>query len=252
MQEDINTGMTTHHTYDRKALFKNFDRLISLAKKVGQRHFDEQTVEQLARQFRGEFEEIIPLLPYVGGKARAFTKLMIQSGQTVAFYRACKGINLETRQIGQLLYEIAETQAESIPRVLKWFVRRTVLGPDGKSLWRKNMEESQSREYPMNWVGEFVEGDGATFEYGLDFVECGFMKLAREMGCEEIAPYVCLADFARMSGFGIGFRRTQTLARGHPRCDFRFGKNYETPKGWPPENLDEVRNSSLDDGGLGV
>jgi hypothetical protein len=114
------------------------------------------------------------------------------------------------------------------------------------------MEESQSREYPMNWVGEFVEGDGATFEYGLDFVECGFMKLAREMGCEEIAPYVCLADFARMSGLGIGFWRTQTLARGHPRCDFRFGKNYETPKGWPPENLDEVRNSPSDDSGFGA
>jgi hypothetical protein len=38
---------------------------------------------------------------------------------------------------------------------------------------------------------------------------------------------------------GIGFKRTQTLAFGNSRCDFRFMKDYETSRGWPPEGLEE-------------
>jgi hypothetical protein len=37
-------------------------------------------------------------------------------------------------------------------------------------------------------MGKFVEGDGRTFDYGLDFTECAWVKLAKVMGAEEIAP----------------------------------------------------------------
>ena len=233
--------------YDSRALLKDFDSLLIVARRGGFKSIEDEEIEQLAHQSRVEYEKIIPQLPYVGGKNSQFTNLIIQSGQTIAFYKACKNKNLEKRQIGELLYEIAEAQVQSISRIKKWLVGRLLFSRFYRNPWRKAMEESQNREFPMNWVGEFVEGDGSTFEYGFDFLECGFLKLARESGCEEIAPYVCLSDFARMRGIGVGFRRTQTLAMGHPRCDFRFSKNYETPRGWPPESLEEVRNSPLDD-----
>lgn len=235
-----------NETYDRKSMLKDLDSLLTVAKGVGAQYFAEELVEQLAHGARIEYEKIIPRLPYVGGEKSMFTDLMIQSGQTVAVYNACKNEDLQDRQIGELLYHIAEAQVRSVSRIKKWFARRLFFTRSYRNRWKRAMEESQTRQFPTNWVGEFVEGDGTEFDYGFDFVECGYLKLASEIGGEEFAPYVCLCDFARMRGIGVGFRRTQTLAMDHPKCDFRFSKNYETPRGWPPESLDEVRNSPLD------
>jgi hypothetical protein len=235
------------HAYENIVLLKDFDGLLTVARGVGSHHFDDEAFEQLAYQSRVEYEQIIPLLPDVGGERSLFTDLIIQSGQTIAFYRACMDKGLETRKIGELLYKIAEAQIQSVSHIKRWFTRRLFFTRFYSSRWRRAMEESQNREFPENWVGKYVEGNKRDFEYGFDFLECGFLKLAQEFGYEKVAPYVCLCDFARMRGIGIGFKRTQTLAMGHPLCDFRFSKNYETQKGWPPESLDEVRNSPLED-----
>jgi hypothetical protein len=60
-------------------------------------------------------------------------------------------------------------------------------------------------------------------------------------GAEEVAPYVCLGDYARMRSLGIGFKRSRSISMGGERCDFRFIKGYETPRAWPPESLEEYR-----------
>ncbi len=236
-----------HSAYDQKGLLEDFEKLLTLAKSIGPVFIDRETFEQLIHQSRLEYEKMIPLLPYVGGKKSQFTNLMIQAGQTIAFYEACKNRGIEKRMIGEMMYQVAEAQMASISRIRKWFARQLLYTRIYKNRWRRAMEESQSREYPMNWYGEFVEGRNNDFAFGFDFLECGFLKLAREFECEEIVPYACLCDFARLREIGAGFRRTQTLAMGHTRCDFRFSKSFDTPKGWPPENLEEVRHSPLDD-----
>ncbi|MFW9795377.1 MAG: L-2-amino-thiazoline-4-carboxylic acid hydrolase [Candidatus Thorarchaeota archaeon] len=233
--------------YDRETLLKEFDNLMNIARSVRVSYLDEEGIEQLAQEARVKYNKIIPILPYVGGEKSRFTDLMIQSGMTVAFYKACKDRNLSDRQIGELIYKIVEEEMRSVSRIKKWFARRMLFTSSYRNAWRQALEDSQTREYPKNWVGEFVEGNGIEFEFGFDFLECGFMKLARDNDCEKIVPYACLCDFARMRGLGVGFRRTQTLAMGHPRCDFRFLKDYKTQRGWPPESLDEVRNSQLED-----
>ena len=84
--------------------------------------------------------------------------------------------------------------------------------------------------------------DGKSFEYGFNFTECGWLKLIEKEGIKDSAPYACLCDYARMRAIGIGFKRTKTIAAGAEICDFRFIKNYETPKGWPPEDLEENKD----------
>ncbi|MFX1270685.1 MAG: L-2-amino-thiazoline-4-carboxylic acid hydrolase [Promethearchaeota archaeon] len=244
MGREMMNQESQEQAYDCAELLEDFESLLVIAKSVGSKYFDSETLGSLMDQSRIEYEKMIPSLPYVGGKKSQFTNLMIQSGQTIAFYRACKMFDLENRLFGELLYVIGEAQVQSVSGIKKWLARHMLFTRFYKNRWRRAMEESLNRDFPMNWVGEFVEGKN---EYGFDFAECGFLKLARENHCEEIAPYVCLSDFARMRGIGVGFRRTQTLAMGHPRCDFRFSKSFETSRGWPPEELDEVKNSPLHD-----
>jgi hypothetical protein len=59
-------------------------------------------------------------------------------------------------------------------------------------------------------------------------------KFLHSQGADELAPYPCLLDYALFGALGIELRRTQTLAEGGERCDFRFKKGGEAPAGWPP------------------
>lgn len=79
-----------------------------------------------------------------------------------------------------------------------------------------------------------VEGDGQTFDWGADYIECGIVKFIHSQGADELTPWLCRVDYATFGALGIGFKRTMTLAEGYEKCDFRFKKGFETPSGWPP------------------
>jgi hypothetical protein len=81
-------------------------------------------------------------------------------------------------------------------------------------------------------AGEFeirsLVGDGTDFDIGIDYVRCGNLELARKVGAEDFAPYLCMSDIALSEAFGWGLIRTQTLADGCSHCDFRFKQGGET------------------------
>jgi hypothetical protein len=105
---------------------------------------------------------------------------------------------------------------------------------------KKRAAQSQQRRYPADWVRVHVEGDGSAFDWGMDYLECGIVKFLHSQGADELAPYLCLTDYALLGALGIGFKRTMTLAEGCERCDFRFKRGDTTPSGWPPPWL-EIR-----------
>ncbi|MHA2009273.1 MAG: L-2-amino-thiazoline-4-carboxylic acid hydrolase [Promethearchaeota archaeon] len=99
----------------------------------------------------------------------------------------------------------------------------------------------QQKKYPGDFVMEFVEGDGKTFDYGYRFTECGIHKVFKKLGATKYVPLLCLTDFILGNVYGFGFTRTQTIGNGDPICDHRFLKNGTTPRVWPPDNLQEFK-----------
>ena len=75
---------------------------------------------------------------------------------------------------------------------------------------------------------KYVTGDGKEFDYGVDYIDCGNYKLVLAQGAGEFAPYVCMSDIALSDAMGWGLIRTETLADGCQRCDFRFKKGGKT------------------------
>ena len=239
MDEDPNHYYVRHKT----EIMNEFEKMVLIAAEVGRKHFSEETLTNLTSKSREELEALLPSLPYLGGKESPSLGLILQSAQTLAFYKACKSVGTEVREFGQLMYEVGEAYYDSLSSIKKRMFHWLAFSDRVKGGWRRWATETQKRQYPGNWVAEFVEGDGKSFGWGLNFVECGWMKLIREHHAEEAAPYACLGDFIRMRAIGVGFKRTRTLGCGHPNCDFRFVKGYQTPRGWPPEDLEEFRTS---------
>ena len=93
---------------------------------------------------------------------------------------------------------------------------------------REQAKISQNRQYPMDFVFKFVEGDGIELDYGTDMIECGIIKLFRKQNAEELVPYICLLDFPISRAFNRGLIRTMTLAEGADRCNFRYKKDRKT------------------------
>jgi hypothetical protein len=96
-------------------------------------------------------------------------------------------------------------------------------------------EWTRKREYPANWVADFVQGDGKEFDYGYDYTECGVVKYFQAQGVPELAPYFCLSDFPKSAVFGTGLVRKRTLAQGDGICDFRYRKGRPVVQDWTTE-----------------
>ena len=127
-----------------------------------------------------------------------------------------------------------------IPAPVRWWQGRGYLTEKRKARWRETAQQTQLRRYAGDWVCEYVEGDGETFQYGLNMTECGLLKFWRMQGLEEFVPYLCLTDWALWKSLGLEVRRTQTLANGGTCCDYRYiGRNKDVPSGWPPESMPE-------------
>ena len=112
----------------------------------------------------------------------------------------------------------------AMPKVL-----RHLYGRIRVSKWRyPHLEaaarETQKREYPGNWVQEFIAGDGELFDFGFDYTECGIVKFMEAQNASELTPYLCQTDFAALEATGLHLQRTETIASGCERCNFRISK----------------------------
>lgn len=95
--------------------------------------------------------------------------------------------------------------------------------------WLTRRLEARSREAPVGgWAVTYIDGDGERFDYGVDYGRCAIRQLAVDVGAADFAPYICLSDIIGSEEFGWGLVRTETLAQGGTRCDFRFKRGGAT------------------------
>lgn len=81
--------------------------------------------------------------------------------------------------------------------------------------------ESHERKYENDWVVDVLEKTDS-YTLGYDYYECGVCRLCRDEGCFELARYLCRLDFVIADIMGMELERTETLADGGSRCDFRY------------------------------
>ena len=137
---------------------------------------------------------------------------------------------------GELMHRRNRARLWRIPQVIRH-------GP-GRRLFLRQQERvarrSQARRYPGDWVMEVVDGDGESFDYGLNVTECGALKFLQQHGAEELLTYICDLDYVRAEAMGYELCRTKTLAWGCDRCDFRYSKQGVTSAHWPPEFVEQT------------
>ena len=195
-------------------------------------HYGKKFAENILLDAKDRYETLIPEIPYIGGEENHLTSSFIGSVECLAFYQAMKARGKTAVEAGKVLYEaIASRYGDSIPEI-----------PPSQRLSEEELmrrreeraERSQRREYEGDFVYEFVEGDGDTFDYGYNFTECATHKFYVTQGAEEFLPLYCFLDFPKSRLYGLGLSRKGTLAEGCEVCDFLFKAGSDYEEEWPP------------------
>lgn len=97
------------------------------------------------------------------------------------------------------------------------------LSPKRIEKQKKWAESTHKRMYENDWVVNLLPGNGS-YDLGYDYLECGICKLCRDEGCPELAKYLCRLDYMFAETMGLRLERSDTLANGGEKCDFRFSR----------------------------
>jgi len=235
----ISSPPTEYYLKRKNKYLKDFKRIFKADHPVLLTHFSSQQIPTLLAETRKEFEDLLPQLPYLGGE-KPFTDFIIFTAMILAFYRASLTHGKSLEQFAIILFQVEKHYLQSTPKFLMRFFGPRTFHPNYINKVRQRAVETQQRQYPGNYVFEFVEGDGINFDYGIDYIECGACKYLDSQGASELAPYVCPADILYSQILGWGLSRTQTIAEGAERCDFRFKQGGPTDIAFPEILQEEV------------
>ncbi len=229
-------------------LMKNFTKHIEVARDILKKKFSDGKINELFDEMKVEYENLVPKIPYIGGTKNPFSTLLVGGMSSLAMFRVLEKEGYPLREIGEFYYEFQDINNTIRKRQLEKIGKNPAQYPFESSYmdWaKKQCEISNLKNYPDDWVADYIEGDGKSFEWGFNFHECGIHKVLKRLGDERFVPFFCLADFTEANILGFGFSRTQTLGFGAPICDHRYVKNYKTSRGWPPDDLPEFNKNLI-------
>ncbi len=229
---------TTYYLERREQILKGFKPFVRHLRPLLVERYGMETAVAILHAAHRQLCALIVQMPYIGGRHNSLTPNLIGTSYSLAFYQAMQahGVDLKTTaSIHQALIEAHFAHTPWWKRRLSQIVTRLIFTKPGQRLteWqlRRSAKASQKRQYPDDFVFDYVAGDDFTFDFGIDYTECGICKFYAAQGAAEFTRYVCLYDYPHSALTGSGLARTMTLAEGAPKCDFRF-KRGRTPQNW--------------------
>jgi hypothetical protein len=171
------------------------------------------------------FEALLPGIPYIGGSENILTENLYLSAAMLAMYQSLKARGSTVEEVARLIYQGTSSFYSSFPfRLLLRWQGRQLFGRKRIDQRRNAAGASQIRRFPDDWVFDVLVGDGKSFEFGVDYTECGIVKYLTREGAPELAPYLCWLDYPMCKSMRVRLVRTETIAQGCERCNFRFSR----------------------------
>ncbi len=216
------TTPNDYYVSQKGKLTKELDKLLARIRPQVVARYGEADAAVLNEQILAEFEQLLPQIPYIGGDKNPLTTQLIQSAWALAVYRVLQQHGGSVEEAGELLLRGAEAMFNATPKFLRHLFGRIRFSKLNYPRLAAAARETQKREYPGNWVREFIVGDGESFDVGIDYTECGIVKFMAAQGASELTPYLCQTDYALFEAIGLHLERTETIASGDQRCTFRI------------------------------
>lgn len=213
--------MEEYYKNKKTEFLASFEEFIQIMSDLIRKNYGEKFANSIPNEIREEYESIYEKIPYIGGDANLLTFNLESAAENLAVYLVLKRNGKSLSEIGELAYKTCEEIYKKHPELAP------KSSPEYIPYIKKAAQESEKKKYPGDWVYNYVESDGES-DYGLDFTECGIVKLFHKYNADEFVPYLCAMDIIMSDAAKAGIQRTETIAESGNKCDFRYKYGRET------------------------
>jgi len=200
-------------------LLKSFDKTANLIHDYIVSRYGETLADTLSLKARQQYEQLIPHIPHVDGLPALNSFLRI-SAMELSVFRTMKEHGKSAGEAWEICHVALKARTEAMPR----FLRKLIGWYLFTGFVRKRARKMSGRDLG-GFTIEYVEEEG---DWGVNYRRCAIYDFLKEQDAEDFSPYVCLSDMALSDAMSWGLKRTETLADGCDKCDFRFRKGAET------------------------
>lgn len=181
-------------------------------------YYDAEAIDQILERMRAEYRELEPSVPQqdaIGGDL-----LVHLAAFTIAMYRALMDAGQPEESATQLVYDIAWRVYRKMGEV-PWLLG-TKYGEDGYRRLRCALDAFLTFPFSSpayQWEAVDAGEDVVAF----DMTHCPVAEYFRSHGLGELCVETwCNLDFPLARQWGAELERTETIAGGASRCDFRW------------------------------
>lgn len=169
---------------------------------------------------RTAYAAMLAEIPYAG-RRDIMAGSLIACYELLAFYKVLKARGVPLDEIGAFFAGASEMPLQWVPR---WLMRLLLRAGSRavRPFMRRAARVSQERQDPDEFVWELVDGDGGDTDFGFNIKSCAVCRMAGKHDALEVVPFVCALDDKMSEAFGLGLRRSGTIALGATHCDFRY------------------------------
>ena len=210
----------------RPAIVADFQDCLQSADEDFQTLVPQHPLEQLRPLVLQELDRVLCTLPYVGGGSGRMTPFFEQAAGFFALGRVLRSLGVPMDITAALMRKTFLARLLRLSQEQRLALGHQWLAEDNQAYLRVLARSSEERANPGDFVYQFVDPgvteNGEAFDFGLDYTECGFCKLCKANGDEELLPVMCSLDQEVYALRGIELFRSTTIASGGGRCNFRF------------------------------
>jgi hypothetical protein len=160
-----------HYVAQKAKLLRNFKKNARAMLEVSEPTYGRAFTDRVVHEALEEYEELIPQIPYIGGRKNRLTGNLIGTAEVLAIYKVLRRYGKPDDEIGELVWRGWEGMSERYPQLLLRLFGRFQLSGFGQKMAKKMAAETQKREYAANSVAVYVEGDGEDYDLGIDYLE---------------------------------------------------------------------------------
>lgn len=224
--------MENYYLKRKKKISTRMHKILKLAKPSILKIKDEEFYRRLSHESNMFLKEIIPNIPYVGGKDNMFTIILEINACIIALYKIMKKNGENLNSIIRLFCETTEKFFQKYPRFILKLIGSYMLSKRFIRKLTNLSNETHQMKYPNNWVFTIKKGNDEEYRWKAIYSQCAVCNFWMAQELEEILPYCCFFDVINSKYCNTGIQFESTIGEGSPFCiaSVKKGRKVEIPE----------------------
>jgi hypothetical protein len=179
---------------------------------------DEEFYKHFSHESNKLLSEIIPNIPYVGGKDNMFTIILEVNACFIALYKVMKKNGEILDNLIRIFCETTEKFFQRYPKFILKLIGWYMLSRRFIRKLTNLSNETHQMKYPGNWIFTVKKGNDEEYRWKTIYSQCAICNFWKAQELEEMLPYCCFFDIINSKYCNTGIQFESTIGEGSSLC----------------------------------